>query len=77
MLDYMKSTPEGLSVVDFSGLTRDQTAALSQVTVEDVAGGRRAGPYSLPWCEMRLTALANPTVSSGRPQRAPVTDRCR
>jgi hypothetical protein len=38
---------------------------------------RRAGPYSLPWCEMRLTALANPTVSSGRPQRAPVTDRCR
>ena len=28
-------------------------------------------------CEMRLTALANPTVSSGRPQGAPVTDRCR
>jgi hypothetical protein len=56
MLDYMKSTPEDLSVVDFSGLTRDQTAALSQVTsgltrdqtaalsqvtVEDVAGGKR------------------------------------
>ena len=41
MADYMKSTPEGLSVVDFSGLTRDQTAALSQVTVEDVAGGKR------------------------------------
>ena len=41
MADYMKSTPEGLSVVDFSGLTRDQTAALSQVTVEDVACGKR------------------------------------
>jgi phage terminase small subunit len=41
MADYMKSTPEGLSVVDFSGLTRDQTAALSQVTVEDIAGGKR------------------------------------
>ena len=41
MCDYMKSTPEGLSVVDFSGLTRDQTAALSQVTVEDIAGGKR------------------------------------
>ena len=37
----IESTPEGLSVVDFSGLTRDQTAALSQVTVEDVAGGKR------------------------------------
>jgi phage terminase small subunit len=37
----MKSTPEGLSVVDFSGLTRDETAALSQVTVEDIAGGKR------------------------------------
>jgi phage terminase small subunit len=41
MADYMKPGPEGYPVVDFSSLTRDQTAALSQVTVEDVAGGKR------------------------------------
>ena len=33
MADYMKSTPEGRIVLDFSGLTRDQMAALSQVKV--------------------------------------------
>ena len=33
MADYMKSTPEGGIVLDFAGLTRDQTAALSQVKV--------------------------------------------
>jgi phage terminase small subunit len=33
MADYMKSTPEGGVVLDFAGLTRDQTAALSQVKV--------------------------------------------
>ncbi len=41
MADYMKPGPEGYPVLDFSSLTRDQTAALSQVTVEDVAGGKR------------------------------------
>jgi hypothetical protein len=35
MADYMKSTPEGDPYLDFSALTRDQTAALSEVTVED------------------------------------------
>jgi phage terminase small subunit len=35
MADYMKSTPEGDPYLDFSALTRDQTATLSEVTVED------------------------------------------
>jgi len=35
MADYMKSTPQGDPYLDFSALTRDQTAALSEVTVED------------------------------------------
>jgi phage terminase small subunit len=35
MADYMKSTPQGDPYLDFSSLTRDQTAALSEVTVED------------------------------------------
>ena len=33
MADYMKPGPEGGVVLDFAGLTRDQTAALSQVKV--------------------------------------------
>ena len=35
MADYMKSTPEGDPYLDFSRLTREQTAALAEVTVED------------------------------------------
>jgi phage terminase small subunit len=41
MADYMKSTPEGALYLDFSTLSRDQTAALSQVTVADVPDGKR------------------------------------
>jgi hypothetical protein len=41
MADYMRPTPEGHPMLDFSGLTRDQTAALSQVTVEDITEGKR------------------------------------
>jgi phage terminase small subunit len=41
MADYMKSTPQGDPYLDFSGLTRDQTAALREVTIEDVVGGKR------------------------------------
>src|SRR5271166_1727765 len=40
MADYMKSTPEGDPYPDFSALTPAQTAALSEVTVEDYVEGR-------------------------------------
>ena len=40
MADYMKSTPEGDPYLDFSALTPAQTAALSEVTVEDYVQGR-------------------------------------
>ena len=40
MLDYMKSTPAGDPYLDFSVLTRDQGALLSEVTVEDFVDGR-------------------------------------
>ena len=40
MADYMRSTPDGDPYLDFSGLTRDQAAALSEVTVEDFRDGR-------------------------------------
>ena len=34
MADYIKSTPEGDPCLDFSRLTREQTAALAEVTIE-------------------------------------------
>jgi phage terminase small subunit len=38
MQDYMKVGGDGLPQLDWSGLTRDQAAALSEVTVDTVAG---------------------------------------
>lgn len=40
MLDYMRAGGDGDPVLDFSQLTRDQAAALSEVTVEDFTDGR-------------------------------------
>ncbi|MCW0014896.1 terminase small subunit [Rhizobium sp. BT-226] len=40
MLDYMRAGHDGDPYLDFSGLTRDQAAALSEVIVEDFKDGR-------------------------------------
>jgi len=40
MQDYMKSTKDGDPYLDFSNLTRDQAAALTEVTIEDFRDGR-------------------------------------
>src|SRR5258708_1159088 len=40
MADYMRVGPDGDPVLDFSNLTRDQAAALVEVTVEDYLDGR-------------------------------------
>lgn len=40
MADYMRSGGDGDPYLDFSGLTRDQAAALVEVTVEDFKDGR-------------------------------------
>lgn len=40
MADYMRTTPGGDPALDFSALTRDQAAALVEVTVEDFVDGR-------------------------------------
>src|SRR5580704_8983554 len=40
MADYMKANPAGDPYLDFSALTRDQTAALHEVTVEAYVDGR-------------------------------------
>jgi phage terminase small subunit len=40
MADYMRATPGGDPYLDFSGLTRDQAAALAEVTVDSYVEGR-------------------------------------
>jgi len=40
MLDYIRPTDEGDAYVDLSQLTREQAAAISEVTVEDFKEGR-------------------------------------
>jgi len=40
MRDYLRVGPDGDPVLDWSGLTRDQAAALIEVTVEDFLDGR-------------------------------------
>ena len=40
MLDYMKIGPDGDPVLNFAKLTRNQAAALVEVTVEDFLDGR-------------------------------------
>lgn len=40
MQDYIRVTPDGDAYIDLSKLTREQAAALSEVTVEDFTEGR-------------------------------------
>lgn len=40
MADYMRAGPDGDPFLDFSALTRDQAAALTEVTVDDFIDGR-------------------------------------
>lgn len=40
MQDYMRAGPDGDPYLDFSSLTREQAAALTEVTVEDFKDGR-------------------------------------
>lgn len=41
MQDYMRGGPDGLPYLDFTQLTREQAAALQEVTVDTIRGGKR------------------------------------
>lgn len=54
MLDYMKGGEDGDPYLDFSQLTRDQAAALSEVTVEDFKDGRGEDARDVKRVKFRL-----------------------
>jgi hypothetical protein len=54
MADYMQSTDEGDPYFDFSKMTRDQAAALQEVTVEDYLDGRGDDARAVKRVKFRL-----------------------
>ena len=70
MADYMKSTPQGDPYLDFSALTRDQAAALSEVTVEDFLDHRGEEARSVRRVKFKLHDKQAALVPDLR-QRAP------
>ena len=66
MADYMRSTPEGDPYLDFSSLTRDQTAALAEVTVEDFVDGRGEDARAVKRVKFKLHDKREALVDLGR-----------
>ena len=66
MSDYMKSTPEGDPYLDFSALSRDQTAALCEVTVEDYLDGRGEDARQVKRVKFKLHDKRAALVDLGR-----------
>jgi phage terminase small subunit len=66
MADYMRSTPQGDPYLDFSSLTRDQTAALAEVTVEDFVDDRGKGARAVKRVKFKLHDKRAALVDLGR-----------
>jgi hypothetical protein len=66
MRDYMRTGPDGDPVLDFSALTRDQAAALVEVTVEDFKDGRGEGARELRRVKFKLADKRAALVDMGR-----------
>ena len=66
MADYMKSTPEGDPCLDFSRLTREQTAALAEVTVEHFLDHRGEKARSVRRVKFKLHDKRAALVDLGR-----------
>lgn len=55
MLDYMRTTEEGDAYVDFSTLTREQAAAIGEITVEEYTEGRGEDKRNVKRTKFKLT----------------------
>jgi phage terminase small subunit len=66
MQDYMRSGADGDPYLDFSGLTREQAAALAEVTVEDFKEGRGDSGRDVRRIKFKLADKRAALVDIGR-----------
>lgn len=66
MADYMKATPDGDPYLDFSELTRDQAAALIEVTVDDFKEGRGEDARDIRRVKFKLADKKGALVDIGK-----------
>lgn len=66
MQDYMRVTPKGDPFIDLSALTRDQAAAIGEVTVEDYKDGRGKGARDVRRVKFKLNDKKSALDSLGR-----------
>lgn len=66
MQDYMRVGPDGDPVLDYSNLTREQAAALTEVTVDDYKDGRGADAREVRRVKFKLADKRAALVDLGR-----------
>jgi phage terminase small subunit len=66
MQDYMRAGPDGDPVLDFGSLSRDQAAALQEVTVENFMNGRGDDAREVRWVKFKLADKRAALVDLGR-----------
>lgn len=66
MADYMRVGPDGDPYLDFSALSRDQAAALAEVTVEDFKEGRGENARDVRKVKFKLADKRAALVDIGR-----------
>lgn len=66
MADYMRPGPDGDPYLDFSNLTRDQAAALIEVTVEDFKDGRGEDTRDVRKIKFKLADKKSALVDLGK-----------
>lgn len=66
MLDYTRTTDDGDAYVDLSALTRDQAAAIKEITVEDFKDGRGEGNRDIKRTKLVLADKRAALVDIGK-----------
>jgi phage terminase small subunit len=66
MADYMRAGPDGDPYLDFSAITRDQAAALVEVTVDDFVDGRGEDARQVRRIKFKLADKKGALVDIGR-----------